>query len=47
MPLLGSSMSPIQMDSVGQTCTQAGSSPWSMRWAQKLHFAAVLVFASM
>src|SRR6267378_7558826 len=36
----GSFMSPIRIDCVGQTTTQAGSSPTSMRCAQKLHFSA-------
>ncbi len=33
--------------SVGQTLTQAGSSLFSTRFAQKLHFSAVWVFGSM
>src|SRR4030095_14150418 len=33
-------MSPIRIAWVGQTTTQAGSRPWSMRCAQKLHFSA-------
>ena len=33
--------------SVGQTITQAGSSWFSMRFAQKLHFSAVCVLGSM
>ncbi len=33
--------------SVGHTLTHAGSSRFSMRFAQKLHFSAVRVFGSM
>ncbi len=33
--------------SVGQTLTQAGSSLFSTRFAQKLHFSAVCVLGSM
>ena len=33
--------------SVGQTLTHAGSSSFSTRFAQKLHFSAVRVFGSM
>src|SRR6266850_4768235 len=33
-------MSPTSIASVGQTTTQAGSSPTSIRCAQKLHFSA-------
>ena len=33
--------------SVGQTLTHAGSSLFSTRFAQKLHFSAVRVFGSM
>ena len=33
--------------SVGQTLTHAGSSAFSTRFAQKLHFSAVCVLGSM
>ncbi len=45
--LLGSSRSPAMIACSGQTTTQAGSSPPSMRWAQKWHLAAVPVAGSM
>ena len=38
---VGSSRSPATIDCVGQTMTQLGSSPFSTRWAQKLHLWAV------
>ena len=38
---VGSLRSPTRMASVGHTTTHAGSSPESMRCAQKLHFSAV------
>ena len=37
---VGSFRSPTKIASVGQTTTQAGSSPTSSRCAQKLHFSA-------
>ena len=42
--LVGSSRSPKIRHSVGQTITHAGSSLFSTRFAQKLHFSAVRVF---
>lgn len=45
--LVGSSRSPKMRHCVGQTLTQAGSSRFSTRFAQKLHFSAVCVFGSM
>ncbi len=45
--LVGSSRSPKMRHSVGHTLTQAGSSLFSTRFAQKLHFSAVCVFGSM
>ena len=36
----GSLRSPTRMAPVGQTVTQAGSSPMSSRCAHKLHFSA-------
>ena len=45
--LVGSSRSPKIRHSVGQTLTHAGSSLFSTRFAQKLHFSAVCVFGSM
>ena len=43
----GMSKSPKMRHSVGQTLTHAGSSLFSTRFAQKLHFSAVRVFGSM
>jgi hypothetical protein len=45
--LAGSSRSPKTRHCVGHTLTQAGNSPLSIRFAQKLHFSAVRVSGSM
>ena len=45
--LSGSSRSPKMRQPVGHTLTHAGSSWFSTRFAQKLHFSAVRVLGSM